>query len=75
MPSRLLECQADALTQAPVRKKALEVYSVALRVCRERKAPAPKDQPVAFSLKKMNNTLDASEAAGNVLTAVSEGIS
>ena len=29
--------------------------------------------PVAFSLPKMNNALDASEAAGSVLTAVSEG--
>ena len=39
----------------------------------ERIAPAPKDQPVSFSLPKMNNALDASEAAGSVLTAVSEG--
>ena len=39
----------------------------------ERIAPAPKDQPVAFSLPKMNNAKDASEAAGSVLTAVSEG--
>ena len=36
-------------------------------------APAPKDQPVSFSLPKMNNALDASKAAGSVLTAVSEG--
>ena len=39
----------------------------------ERIAPAPKDQPVSFSLPKMKNALDASEAAGSVLTAVSEG--
>ena len=39
----------------------------------ERIAPAPKDQPVSFSLPKMKNALDASEAAGRVLTAVSEG--
>ena len=39
----------------------------------ERIAPAPKDQPVSFNLPKMNNALDASEAAGSVLTAVSEG--
>ena len=39
----------------------------------ERIAPAPKDQPVAFSLPKMNNAMDASEAARSVLTAVSEG--
>ena len=39
----------------------------------ERIAPAPKDQPVSFSLPKMHNALDASEAAGSVLTAVSEG--
>ena len=39
----------------------------------ERVAPAPKDQPVSFSLPKMNNALDASEAAGSALTAVSDG--
>jgi hypothetical protein len=39
----------------------------------ERIAPAPKDQPVSFSLPKMNNAMDVSEAAGSVLTAVSEG--
>ena len=39
----------------------------------ERVAPAPKDQPVSFSLPKMDNAIDASGAAGSVLTAVSEG--
>ena len=39
----------------------------------ERIAPATKDQAVSFSLPKMNNALDASEAAGSVLKAVSDG--
>ena len=39
----------------------------------ERIAPAPKEQPVSFSLPKMKNALDASQAAGSVLSAVSEG--
>ena len=39
----------------------------------ERIAPAPKDQPVSFSLPNMKNAQDASQAAGSVLTAVSEG--
>ena len=39
----------------------------------ERIAPAPKDQPVSFSLPKIHNALDASEAAVSVLTAVSKG--
>ena len=39
----------------------------------ERIAPAPNDQPVSFSLPKMNNSIEASDAAGSVLTAVSEG--
>ena len=68
----LLEGQAEALTQTAV-SKALEGDSVALRLCMERIAPAPKDQPVSFSLPTMNNAMDASEAAGSVLTAVSEG--
>jgi hypothetical protein len=68
----LLRGQAEALTQTAV-TKALEGDSVALRICMERIAPAPKDKPVSFSLPKMNNAMDASEAAGSVLTAVSEG--
>ena len=39
----------------------------------ERIAPAPKDNPVSFTLPQMSNALDASQAAGSVLTAVSEG--
>ena len=68
----LLQGQAEALTQTAV-TKALEGDSVALRLCMERIAPAPKDQSVSFNLPEMNNALDASEAAGSVLTAVSEG--
>ena len=68
----LLQSQAEALTQTAV-KKALEGDSMALRLCMERIAPAPKDQPVSFSLPKMNNSLEASGVAGSVLTAVSEG--
>ena len=68
----LLHGQAEALAQTAV-LKALEGDRVALKLCMERIAPAPKDQPVSFSLPKMNNALDASEAAGSVLTAVSDG--
>ena len=68
----LLQGQAEALTQTAV-AKALEGDSVAPRLCMERIAPSPKDQPVSFSLPKMKSALDASEAAGSVLSAVSEG--
>ena len=68
----LLQGQAEALTQTAV-TKALEGDSVALRLRMERIASAPKDQPISFSLPKMNSALDASEAAGSVLTAVSDG--
>ncbi|MEY2992957.1 MAG: hypothetical protein RI946_2351 [Pseudomonadota bacterium] len=68
----LLQGQAEALTQTAV-TKALDGDIVTLRLCLERIAPAPKDQPVSFSLPKMHNAMDASEAAGSVLTAVSEG--
>ena len=68
----LLEGQEETLTQTAV-KQALKGDSVALRLCMERIAPAPKDQPVSFNLPKMNNALDATEAAGSVLRAVSEG--
>ncbi len=68
----LLEGQAEALTQTAV-TKALEGDSIALRLCMERIAPAPKDQPVTFNLTKMHNAMDASEVAGSVLTAVSDG--
>ena len=68
----LLQGQAEALTQTAV-TKALEGDSMALRLCMDRIAPAPKDQPVSFRLPKMKSALDVSEAAGSVLTAVSEG--
>ena len=68
----LLQGQAEALTQTAV-TKALEGDSLALRLCMERIAPAPKDKLVSFTLHKMNNAMDASEAAGSVLMAVSDG--
>ena len=68
----LLQGQAEALTQTAV-TKALEGDSVALRLCIERIAPPPKDAAVTFSIPTMSNALDASEAAGSVLRAVSEG--
>ena len=68
----LLQGQAEALTQTAI-TKALEGDSIALRLCMERIAPAPKDHAVSFGLPKMNNAMDASEAAGSILTAVSDG--
>ena len=68
----LLEGQAEALTQTAI-SKALDGDSMALRLCMERIAPAPKDNPVSFPLPQMNNALDASQAASSVLTAVSDG--
>ena len=35
--------------------------------------PPPKDTAVTFSMPIMSNALDAAEAAGSVLRAVSEG--
>ena len=68
----LLEGQAEALTQTAI-SKALEGDGLALRLCMERIAPAPKDKSVSFPLPEMNNAIDASKAASSVLTAVSEG--
>ena len=45
----LLERQAEALTQTAI-SKALDEDSMALRLCMERIAPAPKDHPVSFTL-------------------------
>jgi hypothetical protein len=50
----LLQGQAEALTQTAV-KKGLEGDSVALRLCMERIAPAPKDQSVSFRLPQMKS--------------------
>ena len=54
-------------------RKALESAGLALRLCVERIAPAPKDNSVSFSFPKMTDAMDASKAASSVLTAVSEG--
>ena len=67
----LLEGQAEALTQTAV-SKALD-RRMALRLCMEHVAPAPKDNPVVFTLPNMTSAFDASQAAGSILTAVSEG--
>ena len=68
----LLEGQAEALTQTAI-SKALDGDGLALRLCMERIAPAPKDKSVSFPLPDMNDAMDASKAASSVLTAVSEG--
>ena len=68
----LLQGQAEALTQTAA-TRALEGDSVALRLCMERIAPAPKDKSVSFPLPEMKDAMDASQAASSVLTAVSDG--
>ena len=68
----LLEGQSDALTQTAI-SKALEGDSIALRLCMDRIAPPMKDKPVVFPLPRMHGAMDVSEAAGSVLSAVSEG--
>ena len=68
----LLEGQAEALTQTAI-SKALEGDGLALRLCIERIAPAPKDKSVSFSLPEIKDAVDASQAASSVLIAVSEG--
>ena len=68
----LLQGQAGALTQTAV-KKALDGDSVALRLCMDRIAPAPKDQSVSLNLPELNNALDVSKAAESVLASVSDG--
>ena len=39
----------------------------------DRIAPPMKDKPVVFPLPHMQDAMDASQAAGSVLTAVSKG--
>ena len=68
----LLEGQSEALTQTAI-SKALDGDSVALRLCLDRIAPPMKDKPVIFPLPQMQDAMDASQAAGSVLSAVSEG--
>ena len=68
----LLQGQGEALTQTAI-NKALEGDSIALRLCMERIAPTPKDQPISFRLPSIKGALDASKAAGSVLSAVSNG--
>ena len=68
----LLEGQSEALTQTAI-SKALEGDSIALRLCMDRIAPPMKDKPVSFFLPQMQNAIGASQAAGSVLNAVSDG--
>lgn len=66
----LLEGQGEALTQTTI-SKALEGDGLALRLCMECIAPAPKDKVVSFPLPEVKDAMDASHAASSVLTAVS----
>ena len=68
----LLEGQAEALTQTAI-SKALDGDSIALRLCLDRIAPPMKDKSVVFTLPKMQDAMDASQAAGSVLNAVGDG--
>ena len=68
----LLEGQAEALTQTAI-SKALGGDSIALRLCMDRIAPPMKDKPVVFPLPHLQDAMDASQAAGSVLSAVSDG--
>ena len=68
----LLEGQSEALTQIAI-SKALDGDSFALRLCLDRIAPPMKDKPMVFPLPQMWDAMDASQAAGSVLSAVSEG--
>ena len=52
----LLEGQAEALTQTAI-SKTLEGDGLALRLCLERIAPAPKDKSVSFPLLEMRGML------------------
>ena len=53
--------------------QALERKNMALGLCMEYLSPTSKDNPVSFALPQINNALDASQAAGSILTAVKEG--
>ncbi len=68
----LLEGEAEALSRKAV-EMALAGDGVALRLCLDRIAPPRKDSPVQFSMPRMATALDAAQAAGAVLEAVSLG--
>ena len=68
-----MEGQAEAIKQTAIFHKALEGDGLALRLCMERIAPAPKDKSPSFPLPEMNDAMDASKAASSILPAVSNG--
>ena len=68
----LLEGQADALTQAAI-KKALDGDGVALRLCLDRIAPPRKDSPVSFTLPPITTAADTVTASSSLLEAVAAG--
>ena len=68
----LLEGEGEALTRKVV-EMALEGDTTAMRLCLERIAPPKRDAPVNFTLPPMQSAVDAANAAGAVLDAVSMG--
>lgn len=68
----ILDGQKEALTQTAI-EKALEGDVTALKLCLDRIAPIRKDVPVDFDLPDITCAEEASQAAGAVLKAVSDG--
>ena len=61
----------DNSTQTAI-YKAVEGGGLALRLCMERIAPAPRDKSVLFPLPEMEDPMDGSKASSSALKAFSE---
>jgi hypothetical protein len=68
----LLDGETEALTRKAV-DLALAGDTAAMRLCLERITPPRKDVPVQFDLPAIGCANDAAQAAGSILTAVSDG--
>ena len=72
MVEAIMSERAEELAQKAV-ELALDGDTVALRLCLERIAPAPKDRPVNFSLPPIACSADAAQAAARLVAAVTAG--
>jgi hypothetical protein len=68
----LLEGDVEALTRKAI-EKALDGDVTALRLCLDRLAPPRKDNPVRFTLPRIQSAADAAEAMSAIIGATAAG--
>src|SRR6266508_2331179 len=72
LKENLLSYEAEAIGRKAV-EMAIKGGMAAIRLCRDRLAPARKEEPIAFELPPLEKPADSVAAAATLVAAVAEG--